>query len=533
MQNRLSLKSRKELVQRVRESYNQANWKEKTKILNGLIAATGYERKYAIAILNSVDKKPLCEVKRQKQRKYDEDVQQALFTVWIAANQICGKRLTPFLPELVGVLESRGHLVLSDDVRERLLDISAATVDRLLKVKRKENKRGISTTKPGSPLKKQITIRTFSDWNDVIPGFMEADLVAHCGTRTDGAFLNTLVLTDIVSGWTEFLPLLQRSEENVILGLVTAQELLPFPLLGLDTDNGSEFINYKLLEFCESQKITFTRSRAYHKNDQAHVEEKNGSIVRRLIGYDRYEGEQAWYALSELYAVLRLYVNFFQPSMKLISKKREGAKVTKRYDTAKTPAQRLLSSVQMSQGIKQKLQEQHKGLDPLHLLKELERLQNQFWFYAWKNSDPLPQVLKNTNVPTLNSKNPIDITFEEIQRLEKKGTQEQILSVRRYRRTPKPKKKLAPRTWRTRKDAFENVWGKLVLQLQHNPRCSPKHMLLELIKEDPQQFNLKQLRALQYRIAKWRVSQSEYEKSTRADGKLTPFLSLAVQAADK
>jgi len=532
MQNRISLRSRKELIRHARASYNQADWKEKTKILDGLIESTGYERKYAITVLNSTNTKKLCKIKTVKKQKYDEDVKQALFTVWFAANQICGKRLTPFLPELVSVLESRGHLSLSADVRKRLLGISAATVDRLLKVKRKENNRGISTTKPGSPLKKQITIRTFSDWNDVTPGFIEADLVAHCGTRTDGAFLNTLVLTDIVSGWTEFLPLLQRSEENVILGLTTAQELLPFLLLGLDTDNGSEFINYKLLAFCENQKITFTRSRPYHKNDQAHVEEKNGSIVRRLVGYDRYEGEQAWYALSELYAVLRLYVNFFQPSMKLISKKRDGSKVTKRYDKAKTPCQRLLISVKVSEAIKHTLQEQYKILDPLYLLKELERLQNQFWSYAWKNSDVSHQVLENTNLPKMDPAPLIEIAFgENVKQAEQKETQGELIPIRRYRRTPKPKKKLPPRTWRTRKDAFENVWSELVFQLQLNPRSSPKYILLGLIKEDPEQFNLKQLRALQRRIADWRISQSAYEKSTRSDGKLTPFLSLAAAAA--
>ena len=150
------------------------------------------------------------------------------------------------------------------------------------------------------PLKHQIKVRTFADWNDVIPGFLEGDLVAHCGETTSGAYLNTLVLTDIASTWTEFFPLLNKGEVEVISALKVAQDVLPFPLLGLDTDNGSEFINYGLLGFCEENKITFTRSRAYKKNDQAHVEEKNGSIVRRLIGYDRYEGLEAYHALGEL-----------------------------------------------------------------------------------------------------------------------------------------------------------------------------------------------------------------------------------------
>jgi hypothetical protein len=532
MQDRISLQSRRELAQRIRERYNQADWKEKTKILDGLIASTGYGRKYAITLLNFVGTKSSPKPKTVRHQKYDEDVKQALITVWLAANQICGKRLVPFLPELVSVLENRSHLSLPAEVRERLLKISAATVDRLLKANRQESNRGIPTTKPGGLLKKQIPIRTFADWNEATPGFLEADLVAHCGTRTDGAFLNTLVLTDIASGWTEFLPLLQRSESNVIAGLTTAQDLLPFPLQGLDTDNGSEFINYKLLAFCEAQKITFTRSRAYHKNDQAHVEEKNGSIVRRLVGYDRYVGEPAWYALSELYAVLRLYINFFQPSMKLISKERYGAKVTKRYDKAKTPSQRLLACAHVSEKIKQLLQKQYEVLDPLHLLKELERLQNQFWSHAWKDAHPSSQVLNNTNLSKIDPTDPIDMACQEkAKQPEQKENQGEATPIRRYRRTLKPRKQLAPRTWRTRKDAFETVWSGLVINLQLNQRCSPKDMLIGLIKGDPRQFNLKQLRSLQRRVANWRIAQSEYERSKQSDGKLTPFLSLAVEAA--
>ena len=211
-----------------------------------------------------------------------------LLTVWYAANQICSKRLVPFIPELVASLEKFGHLSLTVSMRQQLLSISSASVDRLLKVERQQTKKGLSTTKPGSLLKKQIQVHTFMDWDEVIPGFCEADLVAHCGDRVNGTFLNTLVLTDITSGWTEFLALLKRSEADVIAALKIAQKLLPFPLLGLDTDNGSEFINYELLKFCKSQQITFTRSRAYRKNDQAHVEEKNGSIVRRLnVSQDR------------------------------------------------------------------------------------------------------------------------------------------------------------------------------------------------------------------------------------------------------
>lgn len=524
MINRMSLQSRKELTLQIRERYDKAAWKEKIKILDGFITATGYGRKHAISLLNSTDIaiKALPQAKKVSQSKYGIEVKEALTKVWLAANQICGKRLVPFLPELVKALESRGHLSLPADVRQRLLTISPATVDRLLKIKRQEVKRGISTTKPGSLLKKQIPIRTFADWNDVTPGFLEADLVAHCGTQTHGAFLNTLVLTDIASGWTEFISLLQRNETNVIVGLTTAQELLPFPWQGLDTDNGNEFINYKLLAFCEERKITFTRSRPYRKNDQAHVEEKNGSIVRRLIGYDRYEGEAAWYALCELYAVLRLYINFFQPSMKLIYKERHGAKVTKRYDKAQTPCQRLLSSLNISKEIKKDLQKQYDNLDPLKLLAELTRLQNQFWQYAWKESKPPFPDTHNLGEVSLPALNPCDSSLLPGQ---------EVSSTRRYRRTPKPRKSSSPRTWRTRKDPFEEVWGKLIVDLQFNPQNTAKNLLLPLIEADPHHFNLKQERTLQRRIKEWRVSQSLYEKCIRSDGTLTPFLSLAQKAA--
>lgn len=194
-----------------------------------------------------------------------------------------------------------------------------------------------AATKPCLILKRQIPIRTFADWNDIPPGFFEADLVAHCGDNVEGSFLNTLVLTDVATGWTECLALLRRSEADVTGALEARRHLLPFPLLGLDTDNGGEFINYELLHYCERHRISFTRARAYKKNDQAHVEENNGSVVRRLVGYDRYEGKDAWRSLPALFRVLRLCVNFFQPSMKLASKERDGSKVTKRYDDAQTP----------------------------------------------------------------------------------------------------------------------------------------------------------------------------------------------------
>jgi len=291
MMKSMSLQAHKELLNSMRKRYQEAKWQEKMKLVDGFMAATGYARKYAITQLN----RPITQITTPKSRRghcqYDEAVKQALTTLWYTTNQICSKRLVPFLPELVPIMERLGHLQLATNIREHVLNISPATVDRLLKKERQHSRKSVCTTRAGNLLKRQIAVRTFADWNEVVPGFMEADLVAHCGGNVSGTFLNTLVLTDIATGWVECLPLLKKSADDVILGLRLLKDLLPFPLLGIDTDNGSEFINYELLNFCKDEKITFTRSCSYRKNDQAHVEQKNGSVVRRLVvGYDRFEG---------------------------------------------------------------------------------------------------------------------------------------------------------------------------------------------------------------------------------------------------
>ncbi len=288
----MNLQMRREFLISVREQYQQSDWLEKGKILDGFVAASGYDRKYAIKLLNSNNEMNRLPKQRQSRVKYDKQVKQALVEVWYTANQICSKRLVPFIPELVRVMERNGHLNISDDVREKLLSISRSTVDRIINIEKHRTGKSISTTTPGSLFKHLIQVRTFADWDDITVGFLEADLVAHCGGDTKGSFLNTLTLTDISTGWTECLPLIRKSSGDVIIGLKLAQNLLPFPLLGFDTDNGSEFINHEVLDFCEDNKITFTRSRAYRKNDQAHVEQKNGSIVRRLLVMNGLKEEQ-------------------------------------------------------------------------------------------------------------------------------------------------------------------------------------------------------------------------------------------------
>ncbi len=315
----MSLSARREMLDGVRNAYNKAAKPEKTKILDGFAAATGYDRKYAIQLLS---KKPnftsaKSPPKRPGAQVYDEQFVHALTIVWNTANQICSKRLVPFIPNLVSAMERHGHLRVTQEIRDKLLKVSPATVDRLLQTERRRHAGGISHTKTGTLLKNKIQVRTFADWDDVSPGFFEIDLVAHCGGDPNGAFLNTLTMVDVTTGWLECMPLIKKSASDVIAGINVARKLIPFDVKGLDTDGGSEFINYELLDYCETNEITFTRARTHKKNDQAFVEEKNGSVVRRLVGYSRYQGTKAWEALANFYHVLRQYINFFQPSLKL------------------------------------------------------------------------------------------------------------------------------------------------------------------------------------------------------------------------
>jgi hypothetical protein len=251
----LSFKSKRELLLQIAPRYREASSTLKTVILDEFVAATGYARKYAIRLLSQPVPATLT-IKRPRPPRYGPEVQEALHLAWMAANHICAKRLIPFLPTLVESLERHGHLQLSEQCRAQLLAMSPATADRILRPARKQERRGIATTRSGPLLKQQIPVRTFAQWNDAKAGFMEADLVAHCGPSAEGPFLYTLTLTDIATGWTECLPLLNRNQEAVVAALKRARQLLPFPLLGLDTDNGVEFINMELLAYCEAEQLT-------------------------------------------------------------------------------------------------------------------------------------------------------------------------------------------------------------------------------------------------------------------------------------
>jgi transposase InsO family protein len=377
MRHKMSKDGRRELLMVVRKDYRDADWKEKRTILDNFVRSTGYNRKYAVTLLGTPARK-LFRKKPERVRVYEGEVVEVLKEVWLLSNRLCSKRLKPFLEVFLGALERHGHLSVTPSTREKLLAMSPATMDRRLKEVRKAYGRSKSTTKPGGLLRSQIPVRTFADWSNVEPGFLEADCVAHCGSVAKGIYLNTLTLTDIATGWTECLALARKTESAVATALSEAVHLLPFAIKGFDSDNGSEFINYEVVGWCVDREVTFTSSRAYKKNDQAHVEEKNGSIVRRYVGYDRYEGEQSLEQMKALYRQVRLFVNYFQPSMKLLSKQRVGGRITKRYEPAKTPCQRVLET-NLPAKTKRRVEKEFLDLDPVRLLQEIEKLQVALW----------------------------------------------------------------------------------------------------------------------------------------------------------
>lgn len=377
-----------EYTDAVRKRYLKGEKREKGKILDEFIQVTGYHRKAAIRSLHREGSGKKGK-RRGRQRKYKHESIDALRQVWEASDRLCSKRLKPFISEMVKVMRRHGELTINAEVEAELCQISAATIDRLLRPWRHPGGRcSLSITKPGSLLKNSIPIRTFADWIEDQPGFMETDLVAHCGDTTEGFYLTTLCMVDVATGWSECMGVWGKGQQRVGSAIHRARQRLPFSLLGLDSDNGAEFINHHLFAYCQREGITFTRSRSYKKNDNCHVEQKNWSIVRRLIGYDRYCSRKSLEVLNRIYNILRLYVNFLQPTMKLVRKTRYGSKVHKVYDTARTPYQRLLDSGVLSEDKRTEMAAVYRGLNPVLLLKQLHDNLEQLWKLA---EHPAPQ----------------------------------------------------------------------------------------------------------------------------------------------
>ena len=355
-----------EVARAVRERYLQANRKGKAKILDEFCQTTGQHRKAAIRLLRQGVGGP--HRKRGRPRRYGPEVVQALKQLWEVGDRMCGKLLVAVIADLLEAMERHGEMAVTPPVRESLLSISAATIDRLLSSTRRAIGRQPRRKSPAmTSLKAQIPIRTWSEWSEVEPGSIQADLVLHCGESTEGFYLTTLTAIDVATGWVGLQPVWGMGKERVGAALHHVRQRLPVPLRELHTDNGSEFINQTLRSWCLREGIASSRGRGYHKNDQAYVEQRNWLGVRRRIGYDRYNSRAAYAAMQRLYPLLSLHLNFFRPLSKLVSKERRGAKVTKRYDTPRTPYQRLLETGVLDERTAVRLDRQRQAINPAEL----------------------------------------------------------------------------------------------------------------------------------------------------------------------
>ncbi len=503
MHTKISPQTKRELLQSLRGLYEKASRIEKTRILDEYVALAGCHRKYAIRLLTHVDLvgSDAPSAPAHGKRTYSEAVRQAIILLWEAADRICGKRLKGVLPSLITAMERHKHLALDPAVRDLVLAVSAATIDRLLAPVRgtaSRRKKRKTATKPS----KQIPVRTFADWKDPEPGFLEIDFVSHGGTSMQGVFLWSLVATDVCSGWTEMIPLVAREQSLVVEALGVLRRQFPMPVRGIDSDNDGAFINETLLAYCQEQKLEFTRSRAYQKNDQAWIEQKNGEVVRRFVGYERYTGLVAGQCLAKLYQALRLFVNYFQPSFKLKSKTREGAKVKKLYHKPATPCDRLLTHTSISTAVKAALRGELPRLDPLDLLHRIR--EGQSALVALHSGDL-------GHGPERESLNEFLAKLPELWR----GGE-----VRPTHRS----KPSSPRYWRTRKDPFESVWAEILLQVQANPEVTAKHLFDRLQQDHPGQYPAGQLRTLQRRIGEWRRVMARTLVNACVNGPVDPNL---------
>jgi len=484
------MSTRKELIEAVGTRYREASTNDRGRILDEFVAITGYHRKHAIRVLRTmtVVKSP----KAARNRVYDEAVRQGLIVLWEAGDRVCAKRLKALLPVLIGAMERHGHLDLDTALKAKLLQISAATIDRVLSATRthigaqRKRRGGV-----GAALRRSIPVRTFADWSDPLPGFFEIDMVEHCGgAKIDGNFVHSLVLTDIASGWTECVAMPLRDQSLIVQAMSFAASNLPFAMLGADTDNDSAFINQTVFDYCKEHGLKQTRSRPYRKNDQAWIEQKNGAIVRRLVGYGRLTGLAATQALAQLYASSRLYTNYFQPSFKLKSKTRDGARVSKTYHPPATPHERLVASPHVNDEVKSKLTQEFDALDPVVLLRDIRAAQ-QILSDMTTNGSSADARSTRTNITQF---------LDSLTTAWKSG------EVRpTHRRKP-----VAQRSWRTRQDPFEQVWPTVEGWLVNEPTVTAKELMGRLASTMPEYASNAQLRTLQRRISAWRAETAKH-----------------------
>jgi hypothetical protein len=527
MKTRMTHAARAELANAIRSRYGAATGNAKRRILDEFIAASGYHEKSAIRVLNGARTAKERQT-RKRPSLYDEASRAALIVLWEASDRVCGKRLKALVPILLAAMERNGHLKLNGDIRAKILAMSAATIDRLLRTPRNATRARKPPRMTPEP-RRRIKMRTFADWNDPAPGSMEMDLVAHCGPVNRGSYVNSLVLTDIASGWTEAAPIVVREGSLVVETLDRVRAGLPFALRALDVDNGTEFVNDRLIEYCLGHGIELTRSRPYRKNDQAWIEQKNGAIVRKLLGYRRFEGLAAARAITRLYGASRLFVNFFQPSFKLASKHRDGAKVTKRYHPPLTPCDRLLQTEGIPLAAKAKLREASAQLDPLKLLEEMRAVQayltaladgdtpptmateppNLATFVAslssaWRDGEVRPTFSLNAKPRYLRGLQTIAVPAPQPQP-QKLATSEAPMTVAKMaaklQRKPRP---VYAAPGNARIQALRMAWPIIARRLEGMPNISAMQLFDELCIQFPGRFTLRQYPALLRRVNRWR-----------------------------
>jgi len=393
---RLTMEQKRAVSAKMASKYRgQPGRKARGQVLDQVVELTQYNRHYAAWVLRHLGKTRLVQAldgtlvklvvgRRNRRRaaarprKYDEPVKRLLLYLWDCFDQMCGKRLAALLPQLLPLLLKYNKLKRSDPAYQKLLQISPATIDRLLKAERARRRlKGIAHTRPSTALKNSVPVVTSSELNRQEPGHYQIDLVGHDGGNPNGHFAFTLTAVELFSGWVEPCSLLNRAHRWSKEGILKVQQHSPVPLKSLHSDNDSSFLNEPLQRWCAQQSIPFRRGRPYHSNDTCYVEQKNYNIVRQAVGYARYETQEEVALLGQLYEKLRLLINFFYPSMKLLEKKRVNGRIRKRYEKAKTPAARLLESDAVAASTKRRLRQQMRVLDPLQLRRQISQIQGR------------------------------------------------------------------------------------------------------------------------------------------------------------